>query len=148
VDGPRAILRKSDSELAIAQAAGTPEFLPVPVEAVEWLGLEEADREWVLAKSVPHPRASVTQLLRLGNLAATILPRTYIYCTEGKDPDDPMPPFLAHARSDLRWRNRELAANRGALVTPPQPTAEVLLSPVDHAPVTNGTRLIQFCNWL
>ena len=39
-----------------------------------------------------------------------------------------MPPFLAHARSDFRWRNRELAANRGALVTAPQPTAELLLS--------------------
>ena len=128
MDEPRAILRKSDSELAKAQAAGTPEFLPVPVEAVEWLVPDEADREWILAKSVPHPRASVTQPLRLGNPAATTLPRTYIYCTEGKDPDHPMPPFLAHARSDFRWRNRELAANRGALVTAPQPTAELLLS--------------------
>ena len=54
--------------------------------AAEWIRAmapDPADHEWLLAKMVPHPIATFTQPVRLGNPAAAALPRAFVFCTEG-----------------------------------------------------------------
>src|SRR5207247_830543 len=74
------------ADAAAGEAAGTPGFMPVDVPA-EWIRAvtpDPADQEWLLAKFVPHPIATWTQPIRLGNPAAGALPRAFVFCTEGK----------------------------------------------------------------
>ena len=116
------------ADRAEAKAAGTPGFLPVPVNAVRAMVADEADREWVLAKSVPHPLATFAQPVRRGDPAAARLPRAYVFCTGGKDPGGPEPAYLARVRSGPGWRYRELAAAHRAPITAPRQTADLLPS--------------------
>ena len=60
----------------------------------------------------------------------TDLPRTYVYCTEGKDGEPPLR-NLERIRSDPSWRFVELAANHVAHVTAPEKLTATLLELVD-----------------
>ena len=116
------------AEWAAADAAGTPGYAPVPADRVAALIADEADRAWVIAKMTPHPLATLTQPLRLGNPAATTLPRAFIYCPEGKIAGGPMERLAARLRADPGWRYREVAANHAAPWTAPRTLAEAFLS--------------------
>jgi len=109
-----------------ATLAGTPEFVPVPADYIQGAVRDVRDREWMLAKMVAHPLATMTQPVRIEDPATGQIPRSYIRCTEKRDPI--VPAFLMRARSDPGWRYRELAANHVAPVTAPQETAALLLS--------------------
>src|SRR4051794_27671306 len=75
---------------AAAEAAGLPGFLVVDpyTDWIRSLTPDPADQAWLFAKLVPQPLATYTQPIRLGNPAATAVPRSFILCTEGKDPGD------------------------------------------------------------
>jgi pimeloyl-ACP methyl ester carboxylesterase len=75
-------------EWAAAASAGTPGYAPAPADRVAALITDEADRAWVIAKMTPHPLATLTQPLRLGNPATAALPRAFVYCPEGKEAGD------------------------------------------------------------
>jgi pimeloyl-ACP methyl ester carboxylesterase len=109
-------------------AAGTPGFLPFRTEGLEARVPDDADRAWMVARIVPHPIATFAQPIRLRNPAAARLPRAYVLCTEGRDPDGPEPAFLRRARSDPGWRFREVAANHLAPISAPRATADALLA--------------------
>lgn len=96
---------------------------PVPEDLPDDL---DPDVRWVLSRMVPQPAATFAQPVRLANDAAASLPRTYVFCTEGKDGVAP-PPHVERARSATGWRYRELAAGHGAHVTAPQQVADLLL---------------------
>ncbi len=117
---------------AMAEAAGSPGFLPVPSgDSADWIRSitpDPADQAWFFSKAVPHPIATYTQPIRLGNPAAAVVPRAFILCTEGKDPTDGFLRTAARLRSEPGWRYRELADTHLAPVNVPQATAEVLLS--------------------
>ena len=113
---------------AAGEAAGVPGFWPVPEEYLRSLLPDAADRDWLLAKMVPHPIATLTQPVRLRNPAAARLPRAYVDCTEDWDPGEPEPAYLARVRAEPGWRYRMLPANHLAPVTAPRATADLLLS--------------------
>ncbi len=117
---------RHEADLA-AGAAGTPGFQPMPVDYITARVPDEADRAWLLAKMVPHPIATFAQPVRLRNSAAERLPRSFVFCTEGKEPGFQTIATAAALRKHPGWRYRELAANHLAPVTAPQKTAEVLL---------------------
>ena len=87
----------------------------LPAEFAEaWLRemiTDPAVADWFLAKLMPHPLATWTQPLRLGNPTAAALPRAYIFCTEGKGDaaEDAFVRVAERVRSDPAWRYLELA---------------------------------------
>jgi pimeloyl-ACP methyl ester carboxylesterase len=80
---------------------------------------------WGVARMVPHPLRTMSQALRLSHPEIS-LPRTYVYCSEGKD-GEPVPPYLDRVRTDPSWRFVELAAGHTAHVTAPEALSALLL---------------------
>jgi pimeloyl-ACP methyl ester carboxylesterase len=121
-----------EAERASAQAeaaeAGTPGYWPVPVEYLQSEIPDEADCAWTLARATPHPLATFAQPVRLRNPAAAALPRSFVFCTEGKGEGSSSARFAAKFRSAPGWRYREIAANHMAPITAPQALAEAFLS--------------------
>jgi pimeloyl-ACP methyl ester carboxylesterase len=111
-----------------AEEAGTPGFQPVPVDYLRTRVPDEADLAWLLAKMVPHPIATFAQPIQLCNPAAEMIPRTFVFCTEGKEAGFQTIQTAKQLRADPRWRYRELAENHLAPVTAPHETAALLLS--------------------
>lgn len=100
-------------------AAGLPGFLVVD-PYLEWLTSllpDPADCEWVFSKLVPQPIATYTQPIRLGNPAATAVPRIFVHCTEDSD-DAGSPPWpecgQLRAGSSVNWRKPSGAGRRPA----------------------------------
>ena len=79
------------------------------------------------------PLGTMNQPLRLSHQDPDV-PRTYVYCTEGKEGDDPVP-HLQQIRADPAWRFVGLAANHIAHVTAPEMVTATLLDLVARAPV-------------
>jgi pimeloyl-ACP methyl ester carboxylesterase len=128
--------RSSQEDRAVdrraAAAAGMPGFLVVDpyVDLLRSLTLDPGDCDWLLAKLVPQPIATYTQPIRLGNPAAEAVPRTFVFCTEGKEADDVSASTASRLQSAPGWRYRELADNHLAPINAPQATAQLLLSVV------------------
>jgi pimeloyl-ACP methyl ester carboxylesterase len=115
-----------------AEAVGMSGFLVVDAYA-EWIRAltpDPADRAWLFAKLVPQPLATYTQPIRLQNPAAASVPRTFIFCTEGKGDaaGDPTVRTATLVRSAPGWSYGELAGTHLAPVNDPQATAAALLS--------------------
>ncbi|MDP9019692.1 MAG: alpha/beta fold hydrolase [Actinomycetota bacterium] len=109
----------------LAAAKGESWRIPPPVPETLPDDLDP-DVRWVLSRMVPQPQRTFTQAVRLPNAAAASLPRTYIFCTEGKS-GEPPPAYVQRARSAPGWRYRELAAGHAAHVTAPRELADLLL---------------------
>lgn len=88
---------------------------------------DEVRLRWWATKLTPQPVKTLTQRLRLGNPQATAIPRTYIFCTEGKGESDATLRMAAAARSDSAWRYLELASTHLAPFVAPTALAEVVL---------------------
>jgi pimeloyl-ACP methyl ester carboxylesterase len=119
-------------DVTSGKTAGKPGFLTVDAYA-DWLrslAKDPADAEWVLAKMVPQSLATYIQPIRLGNPAAAALPRTFIFCTEGKgeaDVDHTVRTAM-RVQSDPDWTYREVADTHFAPINDPEATAAALLS--------------------
>lgn len=115
---------------ALAAAHGDGWFVPPEVTRVDALllaGLPEEKRAWIAARLAPQPVRTWTKPIRLTGAAAAIA-TTYVRCTAGYDPTDPDTRRQAdRARSEPRWRYRELAQTHAAPLTAPPSVAEVLL---------------------
>jgi pimeloyl-ACP methyl ester carboxylesterase len=111
-----------------AEAAGTPGFQAVPVDYLRDRVSDEADLAWLLTKMVPHPLATFAQPIELVNPAAEVIPRTFVFCTEGKEPGFQTIQTAKRLQADPGWRYREIAANHMAPVTNPRETSRLLLS--------------------
>ena len=64
----------------------------------------------------------------LPGVAATLLPRTFIYCTD-KPAGDSLAPLAKRLRGDTSWRYRELASGHDAMVTAPNEIAALIVEP-------------------
>jgi pimeloyl-ACP methyl ester carboxylesterase len=77
-----------------------------------------------------HPLNTAFQAVRLQHPRAQALPRTYIYCTEGKDPNDPiMAPITqaaTDAEADSAWTYYELPTGHLPWETMPDALANML----------------------
>ncbi len=110
-------------ELAVAKGDGWRVPPPVPEPLPDDL---PPDIRWVLSRMVPQPVATFAQPVRLTDAVAASLPRTYIFCTEGKA-GQPLPAYVQRAQSEPGWRYWELAAGHAAHVTAPRELADLLL---------------------
>jgi pimeloyl-ACP methyl ester carboxylesterase len=130
----------NDAERATAQevadleasgiAAGQSGFF-THIPAQDWLGASMPDpevRAWVLDNFTPHPMATYTQPLSLGNPDAANIPRTYIFCSEGKGDaaSDHSVSTLERLSHDPAWRVVQMRDTHMAPVNNPAATAELL----------------------
>jgi pimeloyl-ACP methyl ester carboxylesterase len=127
-DADRDLAARHAAERAGLGTTADPAYLPAPVDYLRARVPNEADLAWLAAKMVPHPVATLTQPLRLGNPAAAALPRAFVFCTEGKEPGFQSVATVARLRADPGWRYREIASTHLAPVTAPEETAAALLS--------------------
>jgi pimeloyl-ACP methyl ester carboxylesterase len=90
-----------------------------------------AEAVWAIARMVPMPLATMTQPLRLSAPAGSGPPRTYVFCTEGKD-GEPVPDHVRRMDTDPAWRLVRLAATHTAHVHAPELLAETLIGLAAH----------------
>jgi pimeloyl-ACP methyl ester carboxylesterase len=82
-----------------------------------------------------HPDARISPLpiktgltpVRVRSPEAAALPRTFIYCTEGKGPDHYHARTAEMARADRKWRYRELNTRHESFKTAPRELVDLLL---------------------
>jgi pimeloyl-ACP methyl ester carboxylesterase len=80
---------------------------------------------WGVARMAPMPLRTMTSPAR-PPAPPPDLPRTYVFCTEGKDGEPPLR-NLDRIRADPSWHYVELAANHIAHVTAPEKLTAALL---------------------
>ena len=77
-----------------------------------------------------HPLKTALQAVQARNPDALTLPRTFIYCTEDKDPNDPVMAAIARCgamvTSDPRWHYYELPTGHLPWDTMPEALADIL----------------------
>ncbi len=82
-------------------------------------------------RRTPQPIKPMYQTVAVANPAAAAIPRTFIYCTQEKEVMGPMGiPLMqaaTRAKSDDRWRYRELNTGHIPVETTPQELADLLL---------------------
>lgn len=118
--------RRAD-DLAASAEAGTPGFWPVPTAYIREEIPAAADAAWVLARMTPHPLATFAQPLQLRH-PELIVPRAFVYCTEGKHPDGLSTRAAVRLRAAPGWAYREVAANHLVPLTAPHALAAAFLS--------------------
>ena len=109
-------------------------------EAVAYLGdlARQYGDGWRLPNPRPdlplctdHPLKTGLEPVHLHNPLARALPRTFIWCSQDKDPADVtmnrVAAFAAQARVDPQWRYYELPTGHDAWLTLPEATAQLLL---------------------
>lgn len=107
---------------------------PSPLPIVEALVKTQGDgwRLPVLAgddpRMTPHPLRPLQQPLRLGHPAASMIPRTFVYCTDRSDTArfDPIRPSAERARA-AGWRYRELTTSNMPMRSAPDEVVRLLL---------------------
>jgi hypothetical protein len=108
-----------------AQAEGGGWQVP-PLPAVTFGVTTEEDTQWVNAKMIAHPLATLLQPLELSNPVAAALPRTYIHCKATATGRSLFEQFARRAQAEPGWRYRELATGQDAMVTEPVQLAALL----------------------
>ena len=115
------------TEAALAALAPDGVWMGVlPLEVLGYPGLSAADADWIAERLTPHPLATWTEPLNIGD-AADRLPRAYIHCTNPPLPMSSMPAHAERLRRDPDWRYREIASGHGAMLTAPEAVAGALL---------------------
>lgn len=115
---------------ASGEAVGLPGFF-THAGGAGWLAATMPDpqvRAWVLAHFTPQPMATYTQPLALTNPAAASLPRTFIFCTEGKGDasNDHSVRTLERVSQDPAWRVVQVRDTHMAPVNNPAAIAATL----------------------
>ena len=77
------------------------------------------------ARESGQPVKTLTQPLGLSR-GETALPRAYVYCTVGKEPDSPQARRAEQIKSDPRWTYRELHTGHTLQYTAPEETVRIL----------------------
>lgn len=113
-------------------AVGRPGFF-THADGIEWLAAAMPDpevRAWVLANFTPQPLATYTQPLSLNNPDAARIPRTFIFCSEGKGDasNDHSVRTLERLSRDPAWRVVEMPDTHMAPVNNPAAMAAILAS--------------------
>ena len=85
----------------------------------------EDDLAWVKPRLSPHPFKTKLDAVRLTNLKAAQIPRTYIYCNNPAV--GPFGQFAERLQADEAWQYLELATGHDAMITEPEMLSELLL---------------------
>ena len=81
--------------------------------------------EWARPRRNPQPLKTFTQPVTLSR-GETALPRAFVYCSLGKDPQSPQAKRAAGLKADPRWQYFELATGHNLHYTAPQETVDLL----------------------
>jgi pimeloyl-ACP methyl ester carboxylesterase len=82
--------------------------------------------EWARPRRSPMPIKTMTTPLELAR-GETTLPRSFVYCTVGKEPGSPQAARAEQIRNDPRWRFLELNTGHNLHYSAPQETVAILL---------------------
>lgn len=82
--------------------------------------------EWARPRRSPMPIKTMTTALKLSR-GETTLPRAFVYCTIGKEPDSPQAARAEQLRNDPRWRFFELNTGHNLHYSAPEETVTILL---------------------
>ena len=81
---------------------------------------------WAAPRRNPQPIKTFTQPIRLTR-GETTLPRAFVYCAGGKEPNSPAAERARMIQADQRWRYFELPSGHNLQYSAPRETAEILL---------------------
>jgi pimeloyl-ACP methyl ester carboxylesterase len=81
--------------------------------------------EWARPRRSPMPIKTMTTPLRLTR-GETTLPRSFVYCTVGKEPGSHQVQRAEKVKNDPRWRYFELNTGHNLHYTAPKETVEIL----------------------
>jgi pimeloyl-ACP methyl ester carboxylesterase len=82
--------------------------------------------EWATPRRSPMPIKTMTSGLHLTR-GETTLPRSFVYCTIGKEPGSPQVARAERIKDDPRWRYFELHTGHNLHYTAPHETVAILL---------------------
>lgn len=83
--------------------------------------------EWATPRRSWQPYRTFVDPVRFTNPEPD-LPRTYVYCTVGKDPSSPFAQLADRLRTDPQWTFHELATGHNLHYTAPDETVAILLA--------------------
>jgi len=88
-------------------------------------------QQWVEARLTPHPFATYTEPVRIGNAGSSVIPGMFIHCT-----GNPLttPDLFASSANKARargWRVKELDAGHLAMLTAPRQVADILFQALE-----------------
>ena len=92
--------------------------------------------EWAKPRRSPMPIKTMTTPIRLTR-GETTLPRTFVYCSVGKEPGSPQVARAERVKNDPRWQYFELETGHNLHYSAPKETVNILLQ-VANAPVAAG----------
>jgi hypothetical protein len=90
-----------------------------------WGVNDDADVQWMLARLVPTPLGHFTEPVQRSNPASDKPVRTYVRCSQFKQPI--FDQHAAMARRTPNWRYREMATPHLPPITHPRELTELLL---------------------
>jgi pimeloyl-ACP methyl ester carboxylesterase len=82
--------------------------------------------EWARPRRNPQPFKTFTQAIRLVR-GETTLPRTFVYCSKGKEPNSPQAERARRLQDDSAWRYFELPTGHNLQYSAPRETVDLLL---------------------
>ncbi len=91
-----------------------------------YLVTDDDEVRWLAARLGPQPYKTMTEPVRIANVAAKALPRTYIRCLRYPNPAFGRYAELAR-QPNSGWRCHELPTSHDAMVTMPRQLADLLL---------------------
>jgi len=109
-----------------------PRFAPPPWPVIlrnMWHVVDEADAAWVMPRLRPTPYRHFTDPIHLTGDGLAGLDRVYVRCPRQPAPFDV---FAAAARSDPRWKYRELDTPHIPFVTHPDEVTKMLLELIEE----------------
>ena len=102
-------------------------FVTPPPMAL-WGLTKRDDLDFVGAREVRHPYATMAQPIRLANFAEwRILPKTFVYCSSPATGS--FDQFVEKYRADPAWRVHELKTGHDAMILMPDEVTRILLQP-------------------
>ena len=91
-----------------------------------WGLTRQADLDFVGSREVRHPYATMSQPIKLRNVAeARAIPKTYVYCSSPATGS--FDQFAAKVRGDPAWRFHELKTGHDAMILMPDEVTRILL---------------------
>jgi pimeloyl-ACP methyl ester carboxylesterase len=93
-----------------------------------WGLKEQHHLDFVGPREVRHPYATMAQPIRLGNIEARMIPRTFVYCSSPAT--GTFDQFAVKLRNDPAWRFHELQTGHDAMILKPDEVTQILLEKV------------------
>ena len=113
---------------AQAERDGTWRILPGDMQADD----PDEIKRWAAPRRSGQPIKTFTEPVRLEH-GAPAVPKAFVYCAKGKQPDSAQAQRAAHIKADPAWRYFELDTGHNLHYSAPEETVEILLAVAKEA---------------